>query len=103
MASREVYRTTLLTNAQNGGQPFLNANIDGRFTFWAFGTWDSATAVMQFSPDAGTTWLAIPSASISTANAAVTLQGCYRDVRVAISGGLGGESLTVGIDIGAST
>lgn len=37
----------------------------GRYNWEAYGTWNSATATLQRSPDSGTTWYDVESAALS--------------------------------------
>ena len=91
----------LLTNQANGNGDAVGSNADSvgstpdPGTLAYYGTWDSATAKVQLSPDGGTTWIDIPSSS-ATANTALNLTAkrgfTYRGV---VSGGGGSESINV--------
>lgn len=67
---------------------------DAGFTLYVNGTWDSATAVLQTSPDGGTTWISIPNASF-TADSVVNIVGHHTHFRCSVSGGLGSESINM--------
>jgi len=62
-------------------------------TLFAYGTWDSATAKLQISPD-GTTWMDVTDASF-TADGIINVQFNAPFARGVISGGLGSESITI--------
>jgi len=75
----------LFTNAT------ANGNHDGLLRvdrgpvpiFAVFGTWNSASVQLQFSPDEGTTWLPVGSAITANGYAAVALPSCK--IRAVIS------------------
>lgn len=53
----------------NGDSDVASVNANrapgGFVSFVASGTWDGATITMKFSPDGGTTWVAIPDAAFT--------------------------------------
>lgn len=58
----------------------------GVHTFAAWGTWDGATVTLEYSPDGGTTWIAVGSDTTLTANGVANFQlaaGMY--VRATVS------------------
>lgn len=55
----------LLSNASATGSAV--AVSAGRYNWYAYGTWNGATAQLQWSPDAGTTWINVDGATL-TAN-----------------------------------
>jgi hypothetical protein len=92
--AQDVPNLTLATGAGNGST--AGKDWMGGATTWAiWGTWDSATAQLQYSPDDGTTWVDVEGAS-RTDNGAwlnIPLPGTAAKYRVTISGG-GAPSLT---------
>lgn len=67
--------------------------IGGDFFWTVDGTWDSATAQLQWSPNNGTTWIDIDGA-VLTANGGFSHIGLATgDIRVALSGAGGSTSL----------
>lgn len=75
---------TLLTAAAATGS--TTAVSSGRYNWYAYGTWNGATAQLQWSPDSGVTWINIDGASL-------TADGGYSDIpissgsaRVSLSG-----------------
>ena len=76
---------TLLTAASATGAGV--AVKPGTYGWVVWGTWDGATASLEFSPNGGTTWIDIEAATDQTANGGVfdlPLPGGH--VRVAITG-----------------
>lgn len=66
---------------------------DGVFQWTTYGTWDGATATLQWSPNATTTWIDVDGSL--TANGAFTeIYLSAGHVRTAISGAGGTTSLT---------
>lgn len=74
------------------------------YTFYAYGTFASATATLQVSYDGGVTWFAMRDKTNTTV--ALTSDGMFSDVqfiangaiaRVNTAGGGGGTSITVGV------
>ena len=66
----------------------------GKHNWSVYGTWDSASAQLQWSPNGGTTWIDIDGA-VLTANGGwsdIPIAGGH--VRVSISGAGGSTSLT---------
>ena len=59
---------TLLTDVSANGNGTAVNTPGGTLTFSAFGTWDGATVTLQYSPDAGTTWMAVGSDTTMTAD-----------------------------------
>lgn len=76
--------TPALTNADTTGAAITIAA--GEYFWSAWGTWDGATAQLQFSPDQGTTWIDVDGAAL-TANGGFSHVGLGSgQARVAISG-----------------
>lgn len=77
-----------------------NGNHDGLLrvdrgpvpVFAVFGTWDSASVQLQFSPDEGTTWLNVGTAITQNGYAAVALPSCK--IRAVISSVGAGTSIS---------
>lgn len=84
----------LLTAAGNGNGGAVTLGMSGEHWLTAFGTFDSATAKLQWSPDAGTTWIDIEDASF-TANGVVRLLLANGSVRGVVSGGGGSVSVSM--------
>lgn len=88
--------STLLSasaNATGSTIEYKRPNDDEAWVF-AHGTWNSATAKLQFSHDGGTTWFDITDASF-TANGFVRVYLPTGHVRGVVSGGGGTESITM--------
>ena len=64
----------------------LNRWENNKFSFYVFGTFDSATAKLQSSPDQGTTWFDVPNSSL-TAAGMVTVEFRGHNVRGVVTGG----------------
>lgn len=62
-------------------------------TIYAYGTWDSATVIVQASHDGGTTW--VPTGISITADGLENLEIRGTHVRGVVSGGLGSESINL--------
>lgn len=87
---------TLLSASANatGATTLFNGPLNEAMWLIAYGTWNSATAKLQYSPDAGTTWIDVTDASF-TANGIVRLFLCGGHIRGVLSGGGGSESVTL--------
>lgn len=48
-----------------GATTAVEVKKGGRYNWEAYGTWNSATATLQRSPDGGTTWYDVESAALS--------------------------------------
>lgn len=48
-----------------GATTAVELNKGGRYNWEAYGTWNSAVATLQRSPDNGTTWYAVDGATLS--------------------------------------
>ena len=62
---------TSLTHTENGNTAVFKPSTSlqkepNTYTFYAVGTWDTATAKIQISPDDGATWLDFTSGSMTT-------------------------------------
>ena len=88
--------TTLLDTAQNGNgaTTLFNGPLNEAIWLIAYGTWNSATAKLQYSPDAGTTWIDVVDASF-TADGLTRVFLCGGHLRGVVSGGGGSESVTL--------
>lgn len=82
----------LLTNAAATGNAV--ATVAGRYNWVIYGTWGGATAQLQFSPNAGATW-------INVDDAAQSADGGFSDIplsqgshRVVLTGASGSTSLS---------
>lgn len=73
---------TLLTDADTTSDAAEWAGGDCQFTAW--GTWDGATAQLQWSPDDGSTWIDVDGAGL-TENGGVIVSLPAGSVRAAIS------------------
>jgi hypothetical protein len=87
---------TLLSAAAATGSAVRTSG--GRKAYFIYGTWDGATATLQWSPNGGTTWF-------SVAGSALTANGTFTDLplsdghcRVLISGAGGTTSLSSEIE-----
>lgn len=92
--------TTLFTAAGNGTQgPFQLTGLDAlrhqNLTVYIWGTWGSATAKVQISPD-GVNWFDFSSNSM-TANGAISIPYTALAIQVVISGGTGNSLNAVAI------
>lgn len=87
---------TLLSASANatGATTLFTNGGDDAVWLTAYGTWDGATAKLQWSPDVGTTWIDIEDASF-TANGLARLFMCAGHIRGVVSGGGGSESITM--------
>jgi hypothetical protein len=66
----------------------------GYYSWSAWGTWDGATAQLQWSPDSGTTWFSVVGASLTANGTFTDIPLGYGSARVAISSAGGTTSLT---------
>jgi hypothetical protein len=83
---------TLLTASSVTGTPVII--VAGNYTWSAWGTWDGATAQLQLSPDAGTTWIDITDVDLSANGGAFNIPLPAGRVRVVITGAGGATSIT---------
>ena len=83
----------LLSAAGNGNGGAVTLGMSGEHWLTAFGTFGGGTAKMQWSPDAGTTWIDIEDASF-TANGVLKLSLANGAIRGVVSGG-SGSSITM--------
>jgi hypothetical protein len=83
--------TLLSASSVSGGA----AAIAGGRYFWAvYGTWDGATAQLQWSPNSGTTWVDLDGASVTANGGFTDIALAAGHVRVSISGAGGSTSLS---------
>lgn len=85
------------TNANSSSFPVASAKnrfTSDIFTVYFWGTWDSATAKIQISPDGGTNWFDVPNTSV-TADTVMNVEIRASHVRAVLSGGGGSMSLSV--------
>lgn len=88
----------LLTNAAATGSAVTWNGGPG--SLFIFGTWNGATAKLQASPNAGTTWIDVPTDALNTTALSLTANGIANfvlgrcEIRIAISGAGGSTSLT---------
>ena len=68
--------------------------VAGNYTWSAWGTWDGATAQLQFSPDAGTTWIDITDVDLTANGGVFNIPLPAGQVRVVITGAGGSTSLS---------
>lgn len=90
-------RVLLRTGLQNGTTQ-LPPFFGGSYVVEAYGTWDSATATVQYSTDNGTTWRDAAVAALVGATADVTAQtivfGRGTLAKLVVASGGGSEDLT---------
>lgn len=67
---------------------------NGHYNFIAWGTWDGASAQLQFSPNDGTTWIDIDGAVLTANGGWSDIPMGKGHVRVAISGAGGSTSVS---------
>ena len=65
----------------------------GTYTIYIYGTWNSATAKVQISPD-GTNWFDVPNGSW-TSDTVQNIEIYGYQIRGVVSGGGGSESITI--------
>lgn len=61
--------------------------MNGRYSWFVWGTWGGATAQLQWSPDGGTTWIDIDGASLTANGGFLNIPISSGKVRVTITGG----------------
>lgn len=66
----------------------------GAGTFSAWGTWNGATVSLEWSPDGGTTWIAVGSASTFTENGLAKFSLGVGHIRATLSNAGGTTSLS---------
>lgn len=66
----------------------------GYYNWSVYGTWDSATAQLQWSPDAGTTWIDVDGVSLTANGGWTEVPIAFGLVRASISGAGGSTSLS---------
>lgn len=75
----------------------------GQGSLFIHGTWDGATATLQASPNAGTTWIDVPTDADNSTNASLTANGIINfqlgqcDIRISIGGAGATTSLTADV------
>ena len=83
-------RLTLLSSVSTNSSGDAVQLTGGVMTFAAWGTWDTATVTLEYSPDGGTTWIAVGSDTTLTADGVANFQlpaGTYIRATVSSVGG----------------
>lgn len=84
----------LLSAAGNSTGASVTLQSSGERYLSAYGTWSSATAKLQWSPNGGTTWIDVQDASF-TADGVIRVIMPNGLVRGVVSGGGAGVSITM--------
>ena len=87
------------TNVTGASFPFA-LDVRGEFIFrtvWIVGTWNSATVTLEFTPDDGVTWIAIPDLTAITSNFAANVHIRADALRAVLANAGASTSLTVGV------
>lgn len=66
----------------------------GTYNWFAYGTWDGASAQLQWSPNSGTTWIDIDGAVLTANGGWAGIQVAGGQVRAAVSSAGASTSLT---------
>lgn len=70
------------------------AVVAGTYNWPVYGTWNGATAQLQFSPNSGTTWISIDGAALTADGGFAGISFGAGQARVLITGAGGSTSLT---------
>lgn len=83
---------TLLTAAAATGS--TTAVSSGRYNWYVYGTWNGATAQLQWSPNSGSTWINVDGAALTADGGWTDIPVSAGSMRVLITGAGGSTSLS---------